>query len=169
MKCHYWHVKILRCNLQSFMCIGALPVCTPFACLVPVQDRRGHQIPWTDGPELPWMCWESNLGPLLEQVVLLTSEPSLQGLFRNFVSSTGSLTHIFFFFLSCGMLSFWATKNSDKGWHHMTWKAASPTTKSSETVLWEISCIISWRRFIFSQRKHGGRHGWWPQTELKIS
>lgn len=39
MKHHCWRVKIFRCDLQSFMCLGALPVCAPFACLVPVQDR----------------------------------------------------------------------------------------------------------------------------------
>jgi len=32
----------------------------------------------TDGYELPCGCWELNLGPLEEQPVLLTAEPSLQ-------------------------------------------------------------------------------------------
>jgi hypothetical protein len=47
--------------------------------------RRGHQIPlqrasdpFTDSCELPCGCWELNSGPLEEQSVLLTTEPSLQ-------------------------------------------------------------------------------------------
>jgi hypothetical protein len=35
----------------------------------------------SDGCELPCGCWEQNLGPLQEQSVLLTTEPSLQPLF----------------------------------------------------------------------------------------
>ena len=34
--------------------------------------------PITDGCEPPCGCWELNSGPLEEQAVLLTSEPSLQ-------------------------------------------------------------------------------------------
>jgi hypothetical protein len=34
--------------------------------------------PITDGCEPPRGCWELNLGPLEEQPVLLTAEPSLQ-------------------------------------------------------------------------------------------
>jgi hypothetical protein len=41
--------------------------------------RRGHRIdPITDGCESPCGCWELNSGPLEEQSVLLTAEPSLQ-------------------------------------------------------------------------------------------
>ena len=40
--------------------------------------RRGHQTPLTDGCEPPCDCWELNSGPLEEQSVLLTAEPSLQ-------------------------------------------------------------------------------------------
>ena len=32
----------------------------------------------SDSCELPCGCWELNLGPLKEQLVLLTAEPSLQ-------------------------------------------------------------------------------------------
>jgi hypothetical protein len=39
--------------------------------------RRGHQFPITDGCEPPCVCWELNSGPLEEQSVLLTAEPSL--------------------------------------------------------------------------------------------
>jgi hypothetical protein len=34
--------------------------------------------PITDGCELPCGCWDLNSGPLKEQSVLLTAEPSLQ-------------------------------------------------------------------------------------------
>ena len=34
--------------------------------------------PITDGCEPPCGCWELNSGPLAEQSVLLTAEPSLQ-------------------------------------------------------------------------------------------
>jgi hypothetical protein len=33
--------------------------------------------PITNGYESPWDCWELNSGPLEEQSVLLTAEPSL--------------------------------------------------------------------------------------------
>jgi hypothetical protein len=40
--------------------------------------RRGHPEPITDGCEPPCGCWELSSGPLEEQSVLLTAEPSLQ-------------------------------------------------------------------------------------------
>ena len=36
--------------------------------------------PITDGYELPFSCWELTSGPLEEETVLLTTEPSLQPL-----------------------------------------------------------------------------------------
>ncbi len=44
-----------------------------------IRDRTtGVSNPITDGCEPPCGCWELNSGPLEEQSVLLTSEPSLQ-------------------------------------------------------------------------------------------
>jgi hypothetical protein len=40
-------------------------------------QKRGSD-PITVGRELPCGCWELNSGPLEEQSVLLTAEPSLQ-------------------------------------------------------------------------------------------
>ena len=40
--------------------------------------RRGHQISLWNCCEPPWGCWDLNAGPLEEQLVLLTAEPSLQ-------------------------------------------------------------------------------------------
>jgi len=40
--------------------------------------RRGQSDLITDGCEPPCGCWELNSGPLEEQSVLLTAEPSLQ-------------------------------------------------------------------------------------------
>ena len=46
------------------------------ACLLAGQKRAPDLI--TDGCEPPCGCWELNSGPLEEQSVLLSSEPSLQ-------------------------------------------------------------------------------------------
>jgi hypothetical protein len=40
--------------------------------------RRGHQIFVMDGCKPPYGCWDLNSGPLEEQSVLLTAEPSHQ-------------------------------------------------------------------------------------------
>jgi hypothetical protein len=52
-------------------CMSALPACTT-ACHKKASD------PITDGCELSCGCWGLNSGPLEEQIVLLTAEPSLQ-------------------------------------------------------------------------------------------
>jgi hypothetical protein len=41
-------------------------------------SRRGHQVFVTDGCEPPCGCWDLNSGPLEEQSVLLTTEPTQQ-------------------------------------------------------------------------------------------
>jgi hypothetical protein len=48
-------------------------------CLVPTGARRVRfpETGVTNGFELQYGCWESYLGPLEEQPVLLTTEPSL--------------------------------------------------------------------------------------------
>jgi hypothetical protein len=43
--------------------------------------------PITDGCEPPCGCWELNSGPLEEQSVLLTAEPSFQPLLALFIYS----------------------------------------------------------------------------------
>jgi hypothetical protein len=48
-------------------------ICNVHTC-VPEEGTRAI----TDGCELPYGCWELNSGPLEEQPVLLTAEPSLQ-------------------------------------------------------------------------------------------
>ena len=45
----------------------------------------GASVPITDGHEPPWGCWELNSGPLEEQSVLLTAEPSRQTLIFSFL------------------------------------------------------------------------------------
>lgn len=66
------------------MCIDCL-ACTrlyaPCLYLVSVGVRRGCLTPGTggvDGCESPCWLWESNLGPVQEQQVLLTPEPTRQ-------------------------------------------------------------------------------------------
>ena len=54
-----------------------LSVCMP-------EGQKRAPDPITDGCELPCGCWELNSGPLEEQAILLTSEPSLQPLFSFF-------------------------------------------------------------------------------------
>ena len=58
-----------------FVC---LCVCELFVCLVPVEAIRSLGTGVTDSCEQPCGCWELNLGPLEEQEMLLTTEPSLQ-------------------------------------------------------------------------------------------
>lgn len=55
---------------------GCLPACIAVycMCLVPMEAGRGHWISW-DGCSA-W-CWELDLGPLQEQLVLLAAKLSL--------------------------------------------------------------------------------------------
>ena len=55
----------------NFMYMSTLSACMP-----PCQKRASDPI--TDGCEPPCGRWELNSGPLEEQAVLLTIEPSLQ-------------------------------------------------------------------------------------------
>ena len=55
--------------------------------------------PITDGCEPPCGCWELNLGPLEEQSVLLTTEPSLQALESILFFSFLFFSFLFFSFL----------------------------------------------------------------------
>ena len=59
------------------MYMSVQSACTP-AC----QKRPSDPI--TDGCEPPRGCWEVNSGPLEEQSVLLTTEPSLQPQYHKF-------------------------------------------------------------------------------------
>ena len=61
----------LKDLLINFTYMSALPACTPAN-----QKRASH--PNIDGCEPTCGSWELNSGPLVEQTVLLTAEPSLQ-------------------------------------------------------------------------------------------
>ena len=52
-------------------------MCTAFLPCVPTSQKGAPGL-IIDGCEPPCGCWELNLGPLEEQSVLLTCEPSLQ-------------------------------------------------------------------------------------------
>lgn len=63
--------------------MGHLPVCmlVHHVHAVPMKARRGHQLPAirvTDGYELPYGLWESNLALFEEHSVLESAEQSLQ-------------------------------------------------------------------------------------------
>jgi hypothetical protein len=56
-------------------------VSAPHHCLAFQRPEEVTECPGTkvtDGCELPGGCWQSNPGPLQEQPVLVTAEPSLQ-------------------------------------------------------------------------------------------
>ncbi|EDL00481.1 mCG113792, isoform CRA_a, partial [Mus musculus] len=59
-------------------CFKILSVCITRGSLETRRGLRVAGIAEIDGCELPCRCWELNLGPLEEQQVLLTTEPSLQ-------------------------------------------------------------------------------------------
>jgi hypothetical protein len=63
-----------------FICISALSACIP-AC----QKRPSDLI--IDGCEPPCGCWELISGPMEEQSVLLTAEPSLQPVFSFYLAT----------------------------------------------------------------------------------
>ena len=57
---------------------------------VPEGQKRAPDL-FTDGCEPPCGCWELNSGPLEEQAMLLTTEPSLQPnvfVFKNYISKS---------------------------------------------------------------------------------
>jgi hypothetical protein len=65
----------------NLMCVDVLPALCIYTCPVPSEFRRGVRtlgIGITDGCESLYECWELNLGPLEEQLVLLAAEPPLQ-------------------------------------------------------------------------------------------
>ena len=68
-----------------FKCISVLPaqlsVHHVYAVLSELaKGVRSTETEVTDGCEQPHECWDPNLGPLQEQQVLLTIEPSLQSI-----------------------------------------------------------------------------------------
>ena len=57
---------------------------------VPAGQKRAPDL-ITDGCEPPCGCWELNSGPLEEQAILLTTEPSLQPPLTALVEDLGSV------------------------------------------------------------------------------
>lgn len=60
---------------------ACMHVCTPSTCSTyrgpkRAEESSGYRV--TNGGKPPCGCWESKAGPLLEQPLLLTAEPSLQ-------------------------------------------------------------------------------------------
>ena len=69
---------------HDLLCVGCsayMHGCASHVCLMLKETRRGHQPPWNwviYGCEMFRGSWELNLGPLEDQPVLLTTEPSFQ-------------------------------------------------------------------------------------------
>jgi hypothetical protein len=65
------------------LCMFVLPACMSVHhmcawCLRKPEDSDPLEKVFTVSGEPSWRCWELNPGPLEEQPVLLTAEPSLQ-------------------------------------------------------------------------------------------
>jgi hypothetical protein len=69
------HTLFKKIFIYLFIYLFIICVCT---VAVFRHSRRGHQIFVTDGCGPPCSCWDLNSGPLGEQSVLLTAEPSHQ-------------------------------------------------------------------------------------------
>ena len=76
----HYHVHFTNMKPESFLKNIYLFYVCEYTVAVFMHTRGGHQIPITDGCEPPCGYWELNSGPLEEQSVLLTTEPSLQPL-----------------------------------------------------------------------------------------
>jgi hypothetical protein len=68
----------LSLSLSLCVCLSNYLYLIPCISLVPTEARRGFQIGVTGGCKLSYKCWELNPGPMEEQSVSLTNEPSLQ-------------------------------------------------------------------------------------------
>jgi hypothetical protein len=55
-------------------------VCALCACCLQKPEEALDALKWSYRCQLPCGCWDSDAGPLEEQPVLLTTEPSLQSL-----------------------------------------------------------------------------------------
>ena len=71
-----WVLLLFLCVCLFVLKIYLFYVCA-YTVIVFRHTRRRHTDPITDGCEPPCGCWELYSGPLEEQRVLLTAEPSL--------------------------------------------------------------------------------------------
>ena len=67
---------------MKYGCLGYMSVQPVYAHLLPMELRRGQQIPWNRSYGKLWTpcrCWKLNPGPLKnQQLLLLTDDPALQ-------------------------------------------------------------------------------------------
>ena len=75
-------------NIYLFICLFIYYVYNILSVCLPAGQKRAPDL-IIDGCEPPCGCWELNSGPLEEQSVLLTAEPSLQPLRKFFNSMLG--------------------------------------------------------------------------------
>ena len=65
-------------SLFYFIYLFVYLLCIQYSVCVYAAGQKRAPDPITDDCEPPCGCWELNSGPLEEQAMLLTSEPSLQ-------------------------------------------------------------------------------------------
>ena len=78
LRFHYLRIDLFLFHVHEyFVCMH---VRAPYTCLMPMEARKGHKTGTgvTNGYEPSSGCQKSNPGPLEEQPVLLTAEPSFE-------------------------------------------------------------------------------------------
>lgn len=89
--CFSPHDSRVLCCFYMFVCLFiCIWMFSLHACLIPIKNKREHQMPWDWSSRQLWAvtwCWELNLGPWEENPVFLTTEPYLQLLQWYFIIS----------------------------------------------------------------------------------
>lgn len=89
--CNFKNVYYFRLvHFYVYECFASMFVFAPHLCLMPVEVRRGCQISWN----LELRHIDGNLGPLQEQHMLLTAEPSLQPYMGFYSAVRSTLTKV---------------------------------------------------------------------------
>jgi hypothetical protein len=95
MSDHAWFNEYLKKCSFYFMCMSFVYTCTVCSwCLRrPEEDVESPETRVTDSCEMLCECWESNLGLLEEQLMLLNAELSLQPLKKYSCLVSNDLIH----------------------------------------------------------------------------
>lgn len=76
----YLSISTMNTSFYIHRCLAYIYVCVPHVCLLPMEAKRGHQIPWYWGYRWkpPCACWELNRDFSEKAASALSMEPSLQ-------------------------------------------------------------------------------------------